>query len=305
MTPVRQNGKIVITNVGIGSARSIRLVPADELPGISAEPGVDLGPGKEITLAVKGDPAALAISFTKYGKERRATLPVVAAQTAPGTHGQQAPGTAVEAAKLDAIHADVQIIKNTTGLLPGAIVKLGAGVEIVQRHVRGVPFLQTELAEARLVPEALALEIQNKIADILTVEEQAIWRAVRNADGSQKDALPSLRQSGIVNSTPTLSRRVSEINIKLRENGLPPCDASGPAIRFTKSGGHENDEGRTHPEELSPVERDWAEDPTDRDTTIGAYLAASAADKAFFHKTKPGIEEESKKYMKRFPMKSA
>jgi hypothetical protein len=111
MTPVRQNGKIVIANLGIGTARSIRILRAGELFGVNDTPSVDLGPGKEITLSVKGDPTAIEIIFTKFGKERRATLPVVAAQTATGTHGQQAPGTSVEAAKLDAIIGQVQDLK--------------------------------------------------------------------------------------------------------------------------------------------------------------------------------------------------
>ena len=53
------------------------------------------------------------------------------------------------------------------------------------------------------------------------------------------------------------------------------------------------------PEELSIVERDWAKDPAERDTTIRSYLAASPEDKEYFHQTKPGIQEEADKYLKR------
>ena len=205
---------------------------------------------------------------------------------------------------LETLHADVQRIKEITDPLPAAIAKLGAGMETVQRHVRGVPILQAELTEARVVPEAAALELHNRIADIMTVEEQAIWREVRNASGIQKDALPSLRRMGVVNSTATLSRRVGEIDKKLHEHGLPPCAAVGPAIQYTKSGGYTNDDGKVVSEELSPVERDWADDPVDRETTIQSYLCAKPEDKAYFHEKNPGIEAEAKKYLKRRSMKS-
>ena len=154
------------------------------------------------------------------------------------------------------------------------------------------------------MPEGVALELYNRLADILTVEEQTIWREVRNAGGIQKNALPSLQQAGVAKSTATLSRRVGEIDEKLRKHGLPPCAAAGPTIRYKKSGGYEGDNGKAMPEELSPVERDWAKDPGDRDTTIQAYLGAADGDKASFEQTKPGIEEEARKYLKRRPMKS-
>lgn len=205
---------------------------------------------------------------------------------------------------LDALHADVRHIKEMTSPLPDAVAKIGAEVQTVHKHVRGVPVLQAELAEAKIAPEALALEIQNRIADILEMEEEAIWRAVRNAGGVQKDALPSLREAGLVKSAPTLSRRVRLIDEKLRKNNLPPCNASGPTIRFTKSGGYENAEGKTVPEELSAVEADWTKDPAARDTTIQSYLIARAEEKAYFRQTKPGIEDEAEKYLKRNPMKS-
>jgi hypothetical protein len=206
-----------------------------------------------------------------------------------------------EKSTLEAIHADVRTIKE---VVPAGIARIENGVETVQKHVRGVPILQAELAEARVVPENLALEIQNRIADILTTNDQEIWRAVRNAGGSQKNALPALHASGCAMSAATLSRRVRVINTKLRTHGLPLCDAPGPVVRFKKNGGQENDEGMGVPVELSPVETDWADDPGDRDTTIRAYLGASAVDRAYFLETKPGIEEEARKYLKRVRMES-
>lgn len=205
-------------------------------------------------------------------------------------------------ATLNAIHADVRTIKE---VVPAGIARIEKGVEKVQQHVRGVPVLQAELAEARAAPENLALEIQNRIADILTPGEQEIWRAVRNAGGSQKKALPALCAAGCGMSAATLSRRVVVINTKLRTHGLPNCDAPGPVVRFKKSGGLENNEGKGAPEELSPVETDWADDPAERDTTIRAFVGASAADKAYFLETKPGIEEEAGKYLKRDRAESA
>ncbi|MCX6995797.1 MAG: hypothetical protein NTV49_01610 [Kiritimatiellaeota bacterium] len=233
-----------------------------------------------------------------------ASVTSVPADGAESGAGRQPAGAGERDAKIDAIHADLQQLMDITGPLPEAVAKVGAGVETVQQHVRGVPILQAELTEARVAPEAMALEIQNRIADILTPQQQEIWRAVRNAGGSQKDALPLLRKSGVVKSAPTLSRRVGEINAKLIKNGLRPCDASSPPSRYSKSGGYENDDGKTSPEELSPIERDWADDPNDRDTTIQEYLTASPENKVLFQQIKPGIEEESQKYLKRHPMKS-
>ena len=177
--------------------------------------------------------------------------------------------------------------------------------EVIHQHVRGVPVLQEDLADARIVPEALALEIQNRIADILTPEEQVLWRAVRNAGGNQKAAFPSLQQLGIVKSLPTLNRRIRNIDEKLRKNGLPPCNASGPTNRCKKIGGYKNAEGKDMPVEFSPVEKDWAKDPSDRDATIQSYLATrSEEDKKYFHQTYPSIEDEAKEYRKRHPVKS-
>ena len=105
-------------------------------------------------------------------------------------------------------------------------------------------------------------------------------------------------------SEATLSRRVRDIDEKLLKKGLPPCKASGPQIRFTKSGGHPDADGKSMPEDLSPVERDWANDQAERDITIQAYLNANPGDKEFFRQTKPGIEEEAQKNIKRRPMKS-
>jgi len=208
-------------------------------------------------------------------------------------------GVPLDRTTLVAIHADIRQIKDIAAPLPAAVAKVGANVETVQKHVRGVPLLQAELTEAKLVPEAVAVEIYGRIADILDPGQQAIWHAMRKAGGIQKDALVVLKKSGVVNSAPVLSRRVAVIDKKLKENGLPPCNASGPSVRYKKTGGHENADGDMEPEEVSAVERDWAKDPTERDTTIQSYLAARPEDKDYFHQTKPGIQEEADKYLKR------
>ncbi len=216
--------------------------------------------------------------------------------TREALHGDKEP---VSGTTLEAIHADIRQIKEIAAPLPAAVAKVGANVETVQKHVRGVPILQAELTEAKLAPESLAVEIHNRIADILTPEEQTIWRAMRKAAGIQKDALVVLKQSGVVNSAAVLSRRVKVINPKLLANNLPPCDAPAPAATFTKHGGYVGKDGDEVPEELSVVERDWAKDPAERDTTIQSYLTAGPEDKEHFHQTKPGIQDEADKYMKR------
>lgn len=206
---------------------------------------------------------------------------------------------AVPPAALQALHADVRQIMDQTAPLPAAVAKVGKDVEAVYDHVRGVPALQLELAEARVVPEALALEIQNRVAGLLSVPQQEIWRAMRNAGGVQTEALPVLRERGVVGSAPTLNRRVREIDEILRRNGLPPCSAYGPAVRYRTGVGPRSADGGTMAGEVSAVEHDWAEDPAERETTIRSYLAASPADREHFHQTKPGIEEEADEFLTR------
>ncbi len=206
-------------------------------------------------------------------------------------------------ATLDALHADVREIKQIAIPLPGAIANVERGIESMMPHVRGIPKVLADLNEARLVPEEATRELFSQIQDVLTIEDQRIWTAVRNA-GTQKGAIELLREADFIMSEATLSRRVRDIDEKLLKKGLPPCKASGPQIRFTKSGGHPDADGKSMPEDLSPVERDWANDQAERDITIQAYLNANPGDKEFFRQTKPGIEEEAQKNIKRRPMKS-
>lgn len=192
----------------------------------------------------------------------------------------------------------------TLETLQAGIDDLKQGVATVHKHVRGVPILQADLADAKIMPDALAVEIVSRITDILTPDEQVIWHAMRKARGIQKDALPSLQAKGIVKSAATLSRRVADINTKLIANKLSPCDAPAPPVRFNRTGGYVNDDGKTVPEELSTQDHDWAVDPDSRDKTICSYLAASDKDKAVFHQLYYGIEDEAREYKKRSGMKS-
>jgi hypothetical protein len=206
-------------------------------------------------------------------------------------------------ASLDALHADVREIKQFAIPLPGAIANVEKGIESMLPHVRGIPKVLADLKEARLVPEEATRELFSQIQDLLTIEDQRIWTAVRTA-GTQKGAVELLREANLIMSEATLSRRVRDIDEKLRKKGLPPCKASGPSGRFSKSGGYTNAEGKAVAEDLTPVEKDWANDQAERDSTIQAYLNANSEDKVFFRHTKPGIEEEAQKYLKRRPMKS-
>jgi len=206
---------------------------------------------------------------------------------------------------LAAMHEDLRQLKQFVAPLPAAIAKVDGGIAIVQQHVRGVPVLQAELTEARINPEGLALEIQKRIADILTPEEQRIWMAVREAGGVQKDALPALRQAKIVNSEPTLSRMVKAIDKKLKEHGLPPCKASGPTLRHRKSGGYTDADGNKAAAEISTTIIDWREDPDERKRIIRGYLSAKTSeDRKFYTDTYPDIESEAKKYKGESGMKS-
>ena len=111
LNPSLYKGKIVISNTGIGAARSLRILQPGELPGVNFKPGVDLCSGKDLTLAVQGEPTELAICFTKFGKELRATVPVVTAQPAPETAAQSLLAVYPDGAKLDVIIGQVQELK--------------------------------------------------------------------------------------------------------------------------------------------------------------------------------------------------
>lgn len=187
----------------------------------------------------------------------------------------------------------------TLETVQAGIADLKKDVAVVHKHVQGVPLLQADLAEAKVAPDALAVEIYSRIADILTPNQLAIWHAIRRAGGSQKDALPSLRKAGIVKSASTLSRRVAEINDILIANNLPRCNAPTPPVRYNRSGGYENEDGKTVPEELSQPDREWSENPESRDKTIRQYLLASEQDRAVFRQMYYGIEDEADQYKKR------
>ena len=300
----RQEDRVKLVNTGIGVALDVQAAPTGMLSSdAEASCGCNLGPGEVIELDLSGNPSTLDVVFSKYGVQYRVALPITRAKKtvyAPDS-GVMSHELVQQTVLLQATQVElgegIRELKEITSPLPAAIAKVGDGIAIVQQHVRGVPILQAELAEARINPEGLALEIQKRIADILTPEEQRIWMAVRTA-GTQKEALESLREYGI-GSTATLSRYVREIDKKLVKNNLPKCAASEPAARFKKSVVYSNSDGNRAHVDVSPVEKDWAEDPGERDTTIRAYLAARDEDKAYFRQTKPGIEDEAKMYLKR------
>jgi hypothetical protein len=288
----RDDGKAILENDGIGAAIGVRIVPAGMLFGDDdGGRASDILSGDSIAMPAGAELAAVDVRFEKFGREYCLAVPL--ADRPPDNTDQ--PGYVPV---LERIEAGVRQIGGETALLPVAVAKIGAELETVKQHVRGVPVLQADLRDAMVNPAHMALQIQNQVADILTVEEQAIWRAVRNAGGSQKLALPMLKREGRVNSAATLSRRVKEIDRKLREHNLPPCNASGPATRYQVTGGHKNDKGVEVPVEFSAVEQDWAKDPAERETTIKAFLAASPEEQQYFKETKPGIEDEAKTYRK-------
>jgi hypothetical protein len=204
---------------------------------------------------------------------------------------------------LEAVHADMRETKEIVSRLPGAIADVEKDIGSMQPHLRGVPKVLADLKEAKLVPEDATRELFTQIQNVLAIEQQHIWTAVRNA-GTQKGAIALLREHRIDLSEATLSRRVQEIDEELKKHGLPPCKASGPRIRFTKSGGYTNDKGKTVPEELSEPDRDWADDPKSRDNTIRLYLASSEEESVRFQQLYFGIEDEAEEYKKHGGMKS-
>jgi hypothetical protein len=208
-------------------------------------------------------------------------------------------------ADLVRVQAGIDELKERTASLPGALGSIEGKLDTVHEHVRGVPVLHGQLSEARKLPEQAALELFRQIQDILTPEQQRIWTAVRDAGGVQKDALPALKETGVVNSEPTLSRRVNEIDQKLKKHGLPPCKASGPRLRYRKSGGFKNGDGEEVPEEITAAGTDWREDPDERERIIRAYLATDEGEERDIYKgTFADIEAESAKYQDEAGMKS-
>lgn len=205
---------------------------------------------------------------------------------------------------LEALHGDLRQLKDNLHPLPGAIANVGERLDTMHKHVQGVPILQAELAQSQNATMAAVAEMNARIAKILTLKEQRICTAVNKA-GSQKGALASLRKDDIVKSLATLCRLVQAINKKLKENGLPPCCASGPVGQFKETGGYVDKEGELIDKEISSVDQTWTEDPIGRDTTIQGYLTASPEDKVHYQHTYPDIEAEAKEYLEHRSLKSS
>lgn len=187
--------------------------------------------------------------------------------------------------------------KNPT--LRGLEHRIDERFDIVEKHVCGIPTLQQQLAEARAVPQQAAMELFRRIQGILTLQEQTVWRAVREAGGVQKDALTELKVAGIVNSEPTLSRMVKKIDEKLKKHDLPPCKASGPTMRYRKSGGFSADAVQEEPTELSIVNTEWTEDPDERERILKGFLATrDSVERDYFVKTFADIEAEAEEWMR-------
>lgn len=294
------DGKIVILNKGIGAAIGVCALPTGELLSRESLPNrFDLLPQESRTLKFSDTTPALEIYFVKYGVERRIMLPVNFKKKKDHRPDWQylCDVLASQTAQAEINHTVV-----TQGLrqIEGTVAPLPVALETINKSLRNVKTLQSERDEALKVPESIALEIHNEIADILEPHEITIWRTVRNCNGVQKDAFPYLQAEGIVNSLTTLNRRVLEIDKKLRKKGLPSCKASGPTDRYIKSGGYADGNGKTTPVELSRVEADWDSDPVDRNRTIQQYLALnSEEDIRYYHQYYPGIEDEAKKHSRR------
>lgn len=106
-----------------------------------------------------------------------------------------------------------------------AMLKL---LEEVHLCVRNVPKLQQERDEARRDPLATALEMHDRLKEILEPDEMKIWAAVREG-GSQKKGLELLLRNKVrlarpFTSLPTMSRRVAALNEK-RSIGLTTLNA--------------------------------------------------------------------------------
>ena len=123
IVPQRQNGKIVLTNGGCGTAQAMHVMQAGELPGVGGAPCIDLWPGKEMSVPAVGNPTSIEVRFSKFGRDFRATLPVIPAHTATGVKESGARESYPEAAKLDAIMGEVKELK-------GAVVQ---SVDATQR----------------------------------------------------------------------------------------------------------------------------------------------------------------------------
>ena len=172
----------------------------------------------------------------------------------------------------------------------------------IRPYVLGIPKVMADFAEARQIPEEAALKLHQRITEILTPQEQTIWRIVRT-EGTQKAAFEKLQEHGI-KSLATLSRRVKIIDEKLKKNDLPPCLGHVPATRFLRSGGLPGDCENVAPNDLSSTEYAWDKDPHEFKRTILSYLASPGDEKEAFHQSYPGIERRAEEYRSRHLMKS-
>lgn len=220
-------------------------------------------------------------------------------------------GTGASTAQVGGEPAPTPMIPEATPLdyrglaeIPGLLSSLKADVARLALRTdavaRAAEVQRADLAEAKLVPEAMAVEMFAQLSNVLAIEEQEIWRAMRAAGGIQKIALAEITKKLGKMSTATLCRRVGEINTKLKLAGLPVCTTRTAPIEYRKSGGYAQEDGDVPPVQLTPVIDDWANDPTNRDRLVRSYLAEEARpdNQQAMRGVYPGIDDEAAEYLR-------
>lgn len=78
LTASRRDGKVELSNDGIGSAVAARVQTGNDSPNVDGEPAAfDLGPGNSVSFSMPSEHATVEVHFEKFGRTYRITVPIV------------------------------------------------------------------------------------------------------------------------------------------------------------------------------------------------------------------------------------
>lgn len=165
-------------------------------------------------------------------------------------------------------------------------------ISMMLPHTMSIPIMLADYKQAQLLPETAALELHNRVGNILSPTEIEIWRTIRACGGLQIKALPLLKKIGI-NSAATLSRRVKIIDTKLSRANPPisPCSSPAPPMRYSA-----HSDEKSGQDDLTACTTDWTKDPIGREITIKNYLIATPEEREYFQKYYPDIDNEASEH---------
>ncbi len=90
LTASRREGKVQLSNEGIGSALAARVQAANDAPNDDEEPAAfDLGPGDSVSLSLPSDYATVDVQFEKLGSTYRVAVPILGEESSTVAMGNQ------------------------------------------------------------------------------------------------------------------------------------------------------------------------------------------------------------------------